>query len=353
MSYNYESAFMPNPRKRRCMASKDTVTIADIARKAEVSVSTVSRVLSGTVKVSEDKRKAVLNAVAALNYQPNVFAQGLASGRSMAIGVLTQNFGSPFYDAISQGVVQALNQTEYFPIFADGQWQPDIEFEAVQAMMRRQIDGLIVIGGFLKVAEIKMLAEDIPLVMVARRVAGFEENCVCINNLEAAYLATQYLLELGHSRIAHICGRLDQPDALDRRQGYLDALEEAGVEPDQELIIEGNFRRQSGVLAVEMLLSRRSSFSAIFAANDQMAFGARLGLYRRGIRVPEDLSLVGFDDEPAAAFMIPPLTTVRQPAIELGLEAARITLARLKGESESPASLKAELIVRESTAIQR
>jgi len=335
------------------MATNDNITISDIARKADVSVSTVSRVLSGTVKVSEGKRRAVLSAVADLNYEPNMFARGLASGQSMAVGVLTQNFGSPFYDAIIQGVVRGLNRTDYFPIFADGQWQSDIELEAIQAMLRRQIDGLIVLGGFLEVGELAELAKDIPLVMVARNVTGFEENCICINNIEASYLAAKHLIELGHRRIAHICGRLDHPDARNRRQGYINALEDAGIEPDPQLIIEGNFRRQSGVLAIEMLLAQQSPFSAIFAANDQMAYGARLGLHRRGIRVPEDISLVGFDDEPAAAFMIPPLTTVHQPAIELGLEAARVVLARLKGESTSPARLKAELVVRESTAFQR
>jgi LacI family transcriptional regulator len=335
------------------MVEKEKVTISDIARKAEVSASTVSRVLSGTTKVSEEKREAVLSAVADLKYQPNVFARGLASGQSMAIGVLTQNFGSPFYDAIMQGVVRGLNRTKYFPIFADGQWQPQIEFEAIQAMMRRQVDGLIVLGGFLETEEIERLAANVPLIIVARQVSGFEENCICIDNVEASYLATQHLIELGHRRIAHVCGRFDHPDARNRKQGYLKALKDAGIEPDPELIIEGTFRRQSGVLAVEMLLSKRSSFSAIFAANDQMAYGVRLGLYRRGIRVPEDLSLVGFDDEPAAAFMIPPLTTVRQPAIELGLEAARVVLARIKGESISPIRLKAELVVRESTAIHR
>ncbi len=335
------------------MTTKDNVTISDIAQKAGVSASTVSRVLRGTTKVAEAKREAVLGVVAELNYQPNVFAQSLASGQSMAIGVLTQNFGSPFYDAIIQGVVRALNRTDYFPIFADGQWQPDTEIEAIRTMMRRQVDGLIVLGGFLMVEEIEQLAKDTPLVMVARNVTGFEENCVCIDNVQASYLATQHLIEFGHRSIAHISGRLDHPDARDRRQGYILALEEAGIEPNPELIIEGNFRRQSGVLAVEMLLLKRIPFSAIFAANDQMAYGARLALYRRGIRVPEDLSLVGFDDEPAAAFMIPPLTTVRQPSIELGLEAARIILARLAGEATSPANLKVELVVRESTAIHR
>lgn len=335
------------------MANNDSVTISDIARKAEVSASTVSRVLSGTTNVSEAKRIAVLSAVADLDYRPNVFARGLASGQSMTIGVLTQNFGSPFYDAIIQGIVGGLNKTEYFPIFADGQWQAETELEAIRAMLRRQIDGLIVLGGFLGVEEIKQLTEDIPLIIVASHLADFEANCVYVDNVEAAYLATQHLIDLGHRRIAHVCGRPDHPDAADRLQGYMRALKEAGIDPDQELIIEGTFRRQSGVLAVEMLVSRRTSFSAIFAANDQMAFGTRLGLFRRGIRVPDDVSLVGFDDEPAAAFMIPPLTTVRQPAIELGLEAARIILARLNGEPTSPARLKANLIVRESTAIQR
>jgi LacI family transcriptional regulator len=310
-------------------------------------------VLSGTTKVTDAKRRAVLEAVTDLNYQPNVFARGLASGQSLTIGVLTQNFGSPFYDGIIQGVVRGLNRTDYFPIFADGQWRSDIELEAILAMMRRQIDGLIVIGGFLVPEELEKLARDIPLVIVARRLAGFEENCVCIDNVQASYVATQHLIELGHRRIAHISGRLDHPDARDRQQGYIMAIEEAGIQPNPELIIEGNFRRQSGVLAIDMLLLRGVAFSAIFAANDQMAHGARLGLYRRGLRVPEDLSLVGFDDDSAAAFMIPPLTTVRQPAVELGHEASRIILARLKGETTSPARLKSELIVRESTSIHR
>ena len=333
--------------------SKDTVTISDIARKADVSISTVSRVLGGTTNVSDSKSYAVLTAVAELNYQPNIFARGLASGQSMAIGVLTQNFGSPFYDAILQGVVRGLYRTNYFPIFADGQWQPAMEQEAILAMMRRQIDGLIVLGGFLTVDELNKIDDQIPVIVVARNRDGYEENCVCIDNVQASYMATQHLIELGHRRIAHIGGRADHPDAIKRQQGYLMALEDAGIEPIQELIAEGNFRRQSGVLAVDMLLSRGVAFSAIVVANDQMAVGARLGLFRRGIRVPEDLSLVGFDDEPAAAFMIPPLTTVRQPAVELGLEAVRIILARLKGEPVAPIRQQAELIVRESTSIHR
>lgn len=335
------------------MINKDAVTINDIAREANVSISTVSRVLRGTANVSEAKQAAVLSAVARLDYQPNVFARGLASGQSMVIGVLTQNFGSPFYDSILQGVVQALYGTDYFPIFADGQWDPEIELEAITAMIQRQIDGLIIIGGFMTPEDLHQISKQLPLIVVARCVADMQDYCISIDNTLAAYKATKYLLELGHKRIAFISGRADQPDAFARRRGYELALEESGIDLIKELVVEGNFRRQSGILAMEALLSRGVSFSAVFAANDQMAYGARLGLYRRGIRVPDDLSLMGFDDEPAASFMIPPLTTVRQPAVELGLEAAKIILARLKGETVSIPKLEAEVVVRESTVIHR
>lgn len=335
------------------MNIKDKVTIDVIANSANVSISTVSRVLRGNVNVSESKREAVLKAVKELDYQPNMFARGLVSGQSMAIGVLTQNFGSPFYDAILQGVVQGLSGTDYFPIFADGQWDPEIELEAITAMMYRQIDGLIIIGGFVSTDDLFQISKRIPLVVVARHIPDLEDHCLYIDNSLAAFKATKYLLELGHQRIAHISGRAGHPDASARLHGYKMALDDAGVGLVEELIVEGNFRRQSGVLAVETLLSRGISFSAIFAANDQMAYGTRLGLHRRGIRVPDDLSLVGFDDEPAASFMIPPLTTVRQPAVELGLEAAKVILAHLRGEDILIPRLEAELVIRESVVFNR
>lgn len=333
--------------------AKDTVTISDIARRADVSIATVSRALRGTSYVTEEKRQAVLKAAEELNYQPNVFARGLASGQSMAIGVLTQNFGTPFYDAILQGVIGGLRGTHYSPFFADGQWQPDTERNAVAAMMQRQIDGLIILGGFMDPEQLNQLAAQLPLVIVARHIPELEENCLYVDNVQGGYEATRHLIELGHRRIAHISGRADHQDAADRQQGYIKALQEAGIEPQEELIVEGTFRRQSGVLAIDTLLSRGLPFSAIFVANDQMAYGARLNLYRRGIRVPEDISLVGFDDESAAAFMIPPLTTVRQPAVELGMIATQIILDRLDNKTVVIPKLKTELIVRESTTIHR
>lgn len=333
------------------------VTILDIAQKANVSPSTVSRVLRGTTSVSGKKHQAVMDAVAELDYRPNIFAQSLASGQSMAIGVLTQNFGSPFYDSILHGILEGLDDTNYWPLFVDGRWQPVIEERALTMLLNRQVDGLIVLGGQVPETKLQEIATKTPLIVVARKLVTLPDQCVFVNNFEAAYKATKYLLNRGHRDIAHISAPTDDTTAVnditERYRGYVQALTDAGIEPDPRLVVEGNLRQQSGVLAVEMLLGRERPFSAIFCANDQMAFGARLALHRRGIRVPDDVSLVGFDDESSAAYMIPPLTTVRQPAIELGQVAADAILALINKKTPSIPTFDAELIIRESVARHR
>jgi LacI family transcriptional regulator len=328
------------------------ITIQDIADQAEVSISTVSRVLSGNASVSERKRHAVLAAVEELNYRPNLFAQGLASGQSMSIGVLTQNFGSAFYDAILRGIIAGVEKSNYSPLFADGRWRPDVERRALQTLLNRRIDALILLGTQLDATELIDLKQQMPLVIVSRSVAGIEQNCLVVDNYDASFRATTYLLDRGHRHIAHITGALSESNVLrdgaQRLAGYQDALRAAGLEPTPELVVEGSFRSQSGLLAVETLLTRGKPFSAIFAANDQMATGARLGLHRRGIRVPDDVSLIGFDDQPHSAYMTPPLTTVRQPAEEMGLIAAQAVLNQLNDKSFTLQTMSAELIVRES-----
>ncbi len=335
------------------MAKTKKVSIQDIARRAGVSKSTVSRVLNRATAVAPDKESAVLEAVSDLNYQPNIFARGLAGGQSMTIGVLTQNVGSPFYDAIMAGVISALEGSRYWPIFADGRWQERVEEKALQTLMSRHVDGLILVGGTLSVQALHTINEQSPLLVVARQIPEFAERCLFIDNFEAAYQATHYLIELGHRRIAHISGMENHQDASQRREGYAQALADAGIELNPNLIVEGTFRQQSGVLAVETLLAQRQTFSAIFAANDQMAMGARLALFRRGIRVPDDVSLIGFDDQSGAAFMTPPLTTVRQPATEMGEAAARILLHLLKNEPYEIPRFPTQLIIRESTSALR
>ena len=333
------------------------ITIQEIAQEAEVSPSTVSRVLRGTAGVSEKKHQAVMNAVAELDYRPNIFAQSLASGQSMTIGVLTQNFGSPFYDGILRGILEGLEESKYWPLFVDGRWQKNIEKRALNMLLDRQVDGVIILGGQILEAELREIAKDKPLIVVARELKTLPEQCIYVDNYKAGYRAVGYLLERGHRDIAHITAKMHYAAAVDdvfnRKKGYEQALLDADIEPDPRLVVEGNLQQQSGVLAVEMLLGRGSTFSAIFAANDQMAFGARLALYRRGIRVPEEVSLVGFDDEASAAFVVPPLTTFRQPAAEMGQAAADAILDRISGKSSEKMVFEAELIIRESVARNR
>ena len=336
--------------------NENKVTILDIAKKADVSPSTVSRVLRSSAGVVQKKHDAVMQAVAELGYKPNIFAQSLASGQSMTIGVLTQNFGTPFYDGILQGILLGMEETDYWPIFADGRWLPAVEQKSLEQLLARQVDGLILVGGQVNEETLQKIAENTPLIVVARELEMLPENCLHVDNFQAAYQLTQYLLEMGHRNIAHITASVVYHDSVkdihQRLQGYQQALRDAGIKPDPDLVVEGDLQQSSGVLAMEMLMARGRPFSAIFAANDQMAFGARLALYRRGIRVPQDISLVGFDDEASTAFMVPPLTTIRQPAIQMGQEAAQAVLALIRGESPDMTSFQAELVVRESVARQ-
>ncbi len=329
---------------------REKITIQQIADHADVSISTVSRVLSGNAKVGAKKHEAVLEAVKALNYRPNVFARGLASGQSMTVGVITQHISSPFYDAITQGILEGFENSPYSPIIVDGQWKPEVEERMLRTLQDRQVDGMIIVGGGLSYDLLKEVNEETPIVIVARELTEFKDRCIYIDNFQAAYEATQYLIRMGHREIAHVSGKADHADSKLRLDGYKQALSDAGIPVRDELVVQGNFLPQSGLLAVETLLTRGQSFSAIFCANDQMAMGVRLALYRRGIRVPADISLIGFDDQPSSAFMTPPLTTVKPSATELGKSAAYYISNILKNVDQPLPEQSYELVIRESVA---
>ncbi|MDA7874137.1 substrate-binding domain-containing protein [Rhodopirellula sp.] len=332
------------------MQQKGETTIQDIADHAQVSKSTVSRVLNKSTAVNKDKRTAVLAAMKTLGFEPNLAARSLAGGRSMTLGVLTQNIGSPFYDALAQGVIHGLAGSGYSPIFVDGQWQQSTEIESIRTLIGRRVDGLLLIGGDVPVEQLNQLRERLPTIVVAREVVGWENQCIHVDNVQAGYEATKHLIDFGHQRIALLRGIKEHPDAIQRFEGYAKALTEAGIEFDTDLIYQGDFSGQSGVMAVNSLISRGIHFTAIFAANDMVAFGARLALSRHGMRVPEDISLVGFDDQAESAFATPPLTTMKQPAVEMGTAAANALVKLIHDEQYELASLPVELQRRESVA---
>ena len=326
------------------------ITIQDIAEHANVSKSTVSRVLNNTTPVNETKRKAVLHAIEELDFHPNSLASGLAGGQSLTIGIQTHKIGSPFYDLISHGIIHSLTDSKYSPVLVDGRWDRKLELEGIQTLLRRQVDGLIIAGGDLEFSYLLELAKRKPLLIAGREVEELEGQCIFINNFDAGYRATKFLIDLGHQRIAHIAGLSTHQDAIRRVDGYRAALAEFGIPFDQELVFPGSFDGESGCAAVEYWLGKGKPFTAIFAANDMCAFGARLALYRNGISVPEEVSIVGIDDQIEAAYMTPPLTSVRQPAFEMGVAVGGAMINMLTNLPYKLETLRAEIVIRESTA---
>lgn len=325
------------------------VTLEMVAQAAGVSPSTVSRILNGTAAVSPDKRRIVDEAIARLGFVPNPVARGLAGGRTLSIGVVTQAMDSPFYGVALRGIEEQLGPAGYSPLFVSGHWDAAEEQRCIDVLRSRRVDGIIVLTGRLSDAALRACAKDVPVVATGRKLKAPHLFSLSFDNVEGARQATAHLLGLGHRRIAFISGDPAHPDAVERLQGYRAALEAAGVGFDPALVRRGQFHEASGAAAVEQLLGAGTPFSAIFAANDQMAFGAALALYRHGLAVPGDVSLVGFDDIAGATYAIPPLTTVHQPGEELGRLAAAAMLQLLAGTKPGVTMPPPRLVVRAST----
>jgi LacI family transcriptional regulator len=328
----------------------EPVTLTDIALLAGVSTSTVSRALSGAKPVAAATQARVAKAVRELDYRPNTVARALARGRTMTIGVLTVDY-RPFYGRMLEGVEQALEGSGYRPLVTSRRWRSrDVseQLRMLELLVAQQVDAVVVLGGRLADHEFRRIVGGLPLVTVMPDQLPATGNILDVDTREAACSATRYLIALGHERIAHITGIPGLAHSTARLLGYQQALTEAGLPLLPNLVVEGRFDEPSGQAAVETLLTRGESFTALFAANDQMAFGAMLSLYLHGLRVPDDVSVVGFDDVRLSAYTTPPLTTVCIPTHELGQCAARIALELLAGRAPSHATFEAKLVIRQS-----
>jgi LacI family transcriptional regulator len=311
--------------------SQGPMTIEMVAKEAGVSPSTVSRILNGTAVVSEAKKKAVEDAVAKLGFVPNPMARGLAGGRTFSVGVVSHTMVSPFYGPALRGIEEALDPAGYSALFVSGHWQAQTEARCIDILLSRRVDGIIVLTGRLTDAALKAYSKKVPMVVTGRTLKAPDLFSLNFDNLEGGRMATWHLIEQGHRKIAFISGDPQHPDAIQRLSGYKLALEQAGIAFKSELVVQGEYNEDSGLQAVQRLLHAKQQFTAIFAANDQMAVGAAHGLLRHGLRVPDDVSLVGFDDLSTSLYAFPPLTTVHQPAYELGQLAAQAMLKLLVG----------------------
>lgn len=329
---------------------KTNVTLEMVAAEAGVSPSTVSRVLNQSAGVSLAKQKRVNDIIQKYKFQPNPLARSLAGGKTMSIGVLTQFVDSPFYAEALKGIEDTLTTQRYIPIFVSGHLDPAEEMQKIALLMQRKVDGMLVLSSLQSDEALYDLAEKIPVVVTGRETNGANIKSIDIDNHESGRLAASFLHKHGHRQIAVISGPQSQNDAVTRLRGILDEFGRLGIAVPNDSIVEGDFQEFGGFQAMTTLLDRGRRFSAVIACNDQMAYGANLALFRAGFRVPDDVSLLGFDNLKHSAFTLPPLTTVSQSSYEIGVVAAERLLELISGKVLSdPSEVEVRVITREST----
>jgi LacI family transcriptional regulator len=309
---------------------REKLTIQDIARLAGVSKATVSRVLNHNPSVASALSERVMRVVQEHDFVPNVTATGLAGGRTHLIGVLAPPLTWPAVPEIMRGVAEYIEATPYEIILYSINFERNHSDVLDRILAMRMVTGLLAIfPGELSPHLIQRFQHGFPLVMIDDQETPRNVPWVGVDNVASAYEATRHLLELGHKRITHIMGPRNYSCAIERYQGYRQALLDAGISPDPALLLHGKFEPSSGRQCAESLFSRdRSEWpSAIFAGNDQMAYGVLEVAEQLGIRVPADISLVGFDDNMLSAHMRPSLTTIRQPFSTMGRKAVEILLS--------------------------
>ncbi|SMQ60402.1 transcriptional regulator, LacI family [Devosia lucknowensis] len=330
------------------------VTITDVSKRAGVSRSTVSRVVAGNGYVSETNRKAIETAIAELGYRPNTLAQALRSNRSNVIGAVVVDIGTPYFANIVYGVQRAIRPAGKSLMVSSGYANQDQEARAIVEMVDRSCDGIVLyLERPMRADAVEILRKArIPVVSIGHDHCPLSRGIVSLDNFEGARAAMRYLLEQGHRDIVYLSGDPTIGDAIDRLEGVKAALAEVGRTLDDIEVLAGLFHESFGYSAGRDLLARRRDFTAVFAGADVIAAGFYLALGEAGLRVPHDISVIGFDDGYHAQFMSPPLTTIRQKPDDLGEKAAGHLLDLLAEPSAGPLQslVRTNLVLRSSVA---
>ncbi|MEN5018093.1 HTH-type transcriptional regulator GalR [Erwinia sp. Eh17-17] len=308
-------------------------TIKDVARLAGVSVATVSRVINHSPKASESSRLAVTSAMESLQYHPNANARALAQQSTETIGLVVGDVSDPFFGAMVKAVDSVAWQTGNFLLIGNGYHNEQKERQAIEQLMRHRCAALVVHAKQVPDEELIPLMKQLPgMVLLNRVLAGFENRCIALDDRYGAWLATRYLIQQGHTSIAYICSTHSISDATDRLQGYYDALKEHNLPCNDRLVAFGEPDEVGGEQAMTELLGQGKTFSAVACYNDSMAAGALAVLSDNGLRVPEEMSLIGFDDVLVSRYVRPRLTTVRYPIVTMAQQAAELALALAHGQ---------------------
>lgn len=327
------------------------INIKDVARRAGVSISTVSRVVNGSKAVRPETHQKVIKAIEELGYKPNAIARSLKVKNTKTIGIMIPDISNQFYPEVVRGIEDIANMYEYNIFLCNTDLDAEKEVQYLDALTEKQVDGIIFMGNIVS----EKLAEgfngiDIPVVLIGTDYADLPS--VSIDNVSASKEAINYLIRKGHRRIGIITGKKRDPvTGRARLEGYKQALEDNGIDYDDELVIEGGYRFRSGYEGAKQLIGMVNMPTAIFVANDEMAVGTIRAALEKGIRIPEELAIVGFDNSHMAGKVYPALTTVAQPIYEMGAIGMRVLTKILNNEplETHKIRLKYDLIERESS----
>lgn len=331
------------------------VTISDVAKLARVSTMTVSRVVNNSGYISQETRDRVEKAIAQLGYVPNALARSLRDKQTRTIALIVTDITNPFFTTLARGVEDVTRSAGFSVIFCNTDESEAEEREYVRLLMQKQVDGFLLVPADGSTESAALLrGRGVPVVVLDRRLHESDVDQVRCDSEQGAFLLVQHLLALKHTRIAALSGSKHVSTAVDRVAGYLRALQGAGISADHEIILFDQFTQGDGYQMARRVLDITPQPTALFAANNLIAFGAIRAVRERGLRIPEDISIATFDDLPLTLMVDPFLTVAAQPAYEIGSRATELLLSRLAGEGPAAIQeivLPTELIVRGSTAV--
>ncbi len=327
-------------------------SIKDIARLAGVSHSTVSRALRFSPLVNQETSEKIRQIAAECGYTPSAAARSLVTRRTNSVGVVVTSIADPFAAEVVGGIEDAAHEYGFSVLLADSKAVPDREISAVRLLEERRVDGIVVTASRVGALYMKTLSRmQVPIVLLNNQHPSEFVHSVMIANTEASLEVTRYLIELGHQRIAYLGDRYGDQTDTERFAGYRQAINEAGIAFEPELVVHGDGKPEGGLTAMATLLALPHPPTAVFCYNDMSALGAIRTIRAAGLRIPHDISVVGFDDVHIMKYTDPPLTTVRQPMHEMGRLAMETLYQLLSGaKSERTIKVPGQLIVRESTA---
>jgi len=332
---------------------ENRTSIQDIAKAANVSIATVSRVFNNSNKVRSETANKVLEVAKKMNYRPNRVARRMRvkNSDSLILGLIVTDLGNPFFSDLSRGVEDIAYKNKQALLVCNTDEDPEKEKFYIDSMLSERVSGIIIAPTTGNYDYLRSLKEqNYPIVCVDRYPSDLNIDTVTINNKKGAYEATKRLIELGHKRIGIINGIRNLSTTAGRYNGYKKAIKEAGIQLSKDLVVFENYKESGGREAIQHFLSLDSPPTAVFCTNNLMTLGCYEELHKRRINIPEDMAIIGFDDMPWAVALDPPLTAIKQPSYELGVNAVELLLKRLRKTNGNTMHmvLNPELIIRDS-----